>query len=98
MKVYENDFVYGRDLVKKILVVAVICCVLTIVAPAGSPLYLVSFVIAMASFAAGAWVIWKYCRCPHCGKVLFLGVLALEVCPKCRYNLITGKKAKKSKR
>lgn len=98
MKVYENNFVYGIDLLKKILIVAVICCVGTVIAKPGTGLYFGSFVLAIAAFAAGVLVICKYCRCPHCKKILFLGVLSLEVCPKCRYNLITGKKAKKSKR
>ena len=98
MKVYENNYVYGRDLLKKLLIAAVIAAVGTVVAQPGSGLYFGAFVVAMAAFVTGVVVIFKYCRCPHCGKVIFLGVLALEICPKCRYNFITGKKVKKSKR
>ena len=98
MKVYENNFVYGKSLLKKIMVGAVICCAGTIFTKAYPALYAGLFVFAIVFFAAAMWTIYKYCRCPHCGKVIFLGVLSLEICPKCRYNLITGKKAKKSKR
>ena len=98
MKVYENDFVYGRELLKKIMIAAVICCAGTIVTKAYPALYVGLFALAVIFFLIAFWIIYKHCRCPHCGKVIFLGVLALEICPKCKYNLITGKKAKKSKR
>ena len=98
MKVYENDFVYGRELMKKVLIAAVIFCVATIITKANPTLNIACFVLAILSFVAVIYIDVKYCRCPHCGRVIFLGVLAVESCRKCRYNLITGKKVKKSKR
>ena len=37
------------------------------------------------------------CRCPNCGKVIFLGVLAVNTCPRCKRSLVTGNKVKKSR-
>ena len=39
----------------------------------------------------------KYCRCPNCGKVILLGVLAINTCPRCKHSLTTGKKVKKGR-
>ena len=36
-------------------------------------------------------------RCPNCGKVIFLGVMAVKACPRCHRNLVTGKKMKSGK-
>ena len=32
-----------------------------------------------------------------CGKIIFMGVLAITDCPNCKRNLTTGKKSKKNK-
>ena len=48
-------------------------------------------------FIATVVIIVRECRCPHCGKVIFLGVLAVTSCPKCKRSLTTGKKVKKSR-
>lgn len=98
MRIYENNFVYGRELVKKLLLLAAISAVATFFMRANPAaqfgLTLISIVLVVAVFVT----IYKNCRCPHCGKAILLGVLAVTTCPKCRRNLITGKKVKKSKR
>ena len=47
MKVYENNYVYGRDLLKKLLIAAVIAAVGTVVAQPGSGLFRCSRQIGM---------------------------------------------------
>ena len=98
MKVYENDFVYGRDLVRKLLYASVAFCVITLLMRANPSMQLAFFVLTFAMFAAIFVVLFKYCRCPHCGKVIIFGVMAVTTCSRCKRNLITGKKVKKSKR
>ena len=98
MNVYENNFIYGRELIKKLLVVAVISSIGTFLMRSDPSLQMGLTVVTIGLFVAVFVVLFKYCRCPHCGKVIFLGVLAVTSCPKCRRNLITGKKVKRSKR
>ena len=98
MKVYENNFVYGRELVRKILYASVASCVITLLLRSNPPMQLAFFVITFALFAAIFVVLYKYCRCTHCGKMIVFGVMAVTSCPRCRRNLVTGKKVKKSKR
>ena len=96
--VYENDFVYGKRTVKKAVAAAVVCCVATLVTQNNSSLYMLFFALTVAAFIAAILIVFKYCRCPHCGKVIFLGVLSVTTCSRCKRNLVTGKKVKKSKR
>jgi len=98
MKIYENDFVYGKGLLKKILIVSVIACVITLMLQAYPAIQLAFFILTVASFVAIFVVVYKYCRCMHCGKVIIFGVMAVTTCPRCKRNLVTGKKVKKSKR
>lgn len=98
MNFYENDFVYGKKMLKIAMAVALICCVGTLFTKSDPTMYVVCFVLTLVAFAAAIYIICRYCRCPHCHKVIFLGVLNITTCPKCKYNLITGKKVKKSKR
>ena len=98
MNFYENEFVYGRRMLKYTMSVSIVCCVATLIAQAGTSMHNICFVLAIASFAFAVYIIYRYCRCPHCKKVIFLGVLSINTCPKCKHNLITGKKVKKSKR
>ena len=95
-KTYENTFVQGRELTKKLIIATVISCVMSIVCEQiGSPVQPLFFWLTVLIFAAVIYVMVKYCRCPHCGKRIMFGVLKITVCPSCRRSLITGKKAKK---
>ena len=49
-------------------------------------------------FAAMVFIIVRDCRCPYCGKIIFLGALSATHCPRCRRSLTTGKKYRKSKK
>ena len=92
-----NDFVYGRDLIKKLLIGAVASCVLSLIVPQQSYYQIAFIALTVIIFITTIACLIKYCRCPHCGKVIFFGVLAVKQCPRCKYSLITGKKIKKSK-
>ena len=97
MNRYDNDFVYGRDLVKKLMIGALVSCVVSLVLQQQSALQMAFVLLTVIIFITTIVCMAKYCRCPHCGKVIFFGVLAVTQCPRCKHSLITGKKMKKSK-
>ena len=97
MKSYINGFIYGRDLLKKVIMATVVCCVLSVVFRENVTLQGIFAAATLILFFAGVYIDYKHCRCPHCGKVIFLGVLAVKACPKCKRNLVTGKKVKNTK-
>ena len=97
MKKYENDFVDGRDRLKILLVATVIGCTLSLLTPKYSYFQVACMCMTVILFVTSLVLIFKYCRCPNCGKVIFLGVMAVKSCPRCHRNLVTGKKMKNSK-
>lgn len=97
MKNYTNDFTYGRDLLKKILFAAVGTSVVTLIVRDNPTMQTVFAALTVLLFLTAIAVVAKYCRCPHCGRVIFLGVLAISTCPGCKRSLVTGKKVKKSR-
>ncbi len=98
MKTYVNSFIHGRDLCKKSMLSAAACCVLSVLGQWISPAVQVLFGGAtIILFITTIVIIVRQCRCPHCGKIIFLGVLAVTACPNCKRSLTTGKKVKKSK-
>ena len=97
MKIYTNDFVYGRDRVKLMVIAAAVCCIMSLLASTYPMAQMVLTILTILFFVATIYTMIKYCRCPHCGKVIFFGVLTIKACPNCKRSLITGKKVKKSK-
>ena len=98
MKPYVNGFFEGRELLKKILVAALLTSVLSIVGRAFNPTMQLLFSgVTVILFVWAVFVVVRQCRCPYCGKIIFLGVLAVKTCPKCRRDLTSGKKVKKSR-
>ena len=96
MKEYESKFSYGQRIVKYLLFVSIaLSLAAVLLTQKGSVEQSILLLSALAVIAALLAVICKYCRCPHCGRRIFLGVLAVKSCPRCRRNLITGKKVKK---
>ena len=94
-----NDFQFGQDRVKKLLWAAVIVCVLALIA--GNFNVMLQSILLIATLLIIGWTfvtIFRYCKCPHCGKVILFGILQASTCPKCRRSLVSGKKTKKSKR
>lgn len=98
--VYENTFVQGRELTKKLVIGTCVSCVLSLIFMGMSnvTLQFVSIALTTVGFIFTIYVMAKYCVCPHCGKHITMGLLAIENCPRCHRNLVTGKKGKKSRR
>ena len=96
-KVYENSFVQGRELTKNIVIATVVGCALSLVTMflGYQGLQFVLMAFTTVGLGASIYVMVRYCVCPHCGKHITMGLLAIEHCPRCRRNLITGKKGKK---
>ena len=97
MKKYENDFVYGRERLRILLVATAVCCAASLLTPQYSLVQVALMCLTVVLFVTCLALIFKYCRCPNCGKVIFLGVMALKSCPRCHRNLVTGKKMKTGK-
>ena len=96
MKTYENTFIQGRELAKKLAIGTAISCVAGILlAQMHSSLELIFVTLTFVLFVATVYVIIKYCKCPYCGKHIFLGVLKINSCPSCHRSFTTGKKMKK---
>ena len=95
MNTYVNGFMHGRELLKKLLICDLITAVIAIFMRS-SPLIMGLFSGAtLLLFIAIIYIDIKFCRCPNCGKVILLGVLAIDACPRCKRNFVTGKKTKK---
>lgn len=97
MKAYTNHFVYGRELMKKLLIATVAAAVLAFFLQGNQMLATLLTAITLMLFAAVIYIMVKFCRCPNCGKVIFLGVLAINTCPRCKRSLVTGNKIKKNR-
>ena len=99
-RVHENTFVQGRELTKKFTIGTCATCVLSILfmAMGNQTMQIALMAMSFVGLICTIYVIAKYCVCPYCGKHITMGLLAIENCPRCRRNLVTGKKGKKNKR
>lgn len=87
----------ARNLVKLLLVMCVLLTLVSIFAEdstAATP----CAVLSILSFVGAIIVIALWCRCPHCGKHIYFGLFKAANCPKCKRNLISGAKTKRSSR
>ena len=93
---YTSNFEYGKRMSKICMIAAICLCLMSLLlVPAGS-MAQGALILAGMAFIIGAFVVmYKYCRCPHCGKHIMTGVLVITSCPRCHRNLNTGKKTKK---
>ena len=98
MKTYENNFIYARELVKKLLYACAASGIVTLFMRSNPTIQLAFYVLTFILFVVIFVTIYKQCRCPHCGKVIVFGVLSISSCPRCKRNFVTGKTVKKSKR
>ncbi len=89
----------ARNLVMFMLVMCIAACVGSVIAN--------DFDVALANmfglmsglfFILAAAVIVVFCKCPHCGKRVFFGMLKYKTCPNCKHDLVTGEKTKGKKR
>ena len=96
---YDSDFDYGTKISKYLLVAAIIGALASVLlTPGGSVAQLVLVGITTVIIISNFYIIYKYCRCPFCGKHIMMGALRVKVCPACKRNLQTGKKTKKYER
>lgn len=91
---FDRTFEYGRKMAKSCVLFAVVLCVLGLFMPQGTYLQVILIAATLAMLAATVVVMYKFCRCPYCGKRIMLGVLRVKFCPRCRRSLTTGKKMK----
>ena len=88
----------GRTNLKSVLTAAAIFCAMSALIPASLAIFkLVCMLITVILFCITIYVICSECKCPHCGKIIFFGALRATSCPRCKRNLTTGKKQKKSR-
>ena len=83
----------GRNLAKLLIILCAIMCVLSVITN-GESISGYFMLISLVSFAVSFVVIRLYCRCPYCGKTIFIGLFNATDCPHCRRNLVTGKRKK----
>ena len=94
-----KNFEDTKSLIKGLVICAVICCAACLFfTRENSMLQIVLMVLSLAFMAATALVVFLYSRCPSCGKVIAFGVLKATCCPRCKRNLVTGKKMKSKSR
>ena len=92
------NFDRARNLVKFLLVFCLALGLAGIITADTGMAYSVYFALAsMLCFVLAFVVIVLFCKCPYCGKVVYLGLFKATHCPKCRRSFETGVK-KKGKR
>ncbi len=92
---YNNTFEYGRKIAKYLAFFALGVCAASLLAPEGSAVKAVLLAAGFVLLAATLVVMYKFCRCPYCGKRILTGILTLSNCPRCRRSLVSGKKVKR---
>lgn len=96
MKPHVSDFERGRNIVRILVVLAIIFGICALMFTAENSKEQMFLVLASAACIVAVFVVARFlCICPHCGKRIVSGVLVLKVCPKCKHSLITGQKIKK---
>ena len=85
----------ARNLVKLLLGMCIVACLASIIANDSSAQMASVFGMLSAVFFILAFiVIGLFCKCPNCGKRIYLGLFKAVNCPNCKRNLITGEKTK----
>lgn len=93
---YDRTFEYGKKIAKYLVIFAIILCLASLfLAPEGSYLQVTLVVVSFVLMVSTLFVMYKYCRCPYCGKRIMTGVLTITACPRCHRSLTSGKKIKK---
>ncbi len=84
---------------RTLLLIALVLCVLGLTM-GGADLATIRAVttgLAMLLVIVALYYIFRYCRCPYCGKQIFFGVSKATSCPHCRRSFATGKKVKRNR-
>ena len=96
---FEHSMERGRSLARFFLLLTFVLGLAAVLLAAGNvTLQLILILASFASLIVLFYVIWRYCRCPYCGKRIIAGALAAKSCPSCNRSLETGKKLKKKYR
>lgn len=96
MKPPISAFEHGKRIVAVLLGLAVVFCLYALMfTEEYSKENLIAVMAGFVCFVAMIIAAAQLCRCPHCGKRIIFGVLAVKVCPKCRRSLATGNKVRK---
>ena len=91
----RKDFEYGRQLVKRLLFMAIVFVVASWLMPRGSYAQFGLMLLATLCVVGEIAMLSIFCRCPHCGKRIMLGTLTATICPRCHRSLSSGRKMKK---
>ena len=98
-KLGGSDYETARDRLRTVMIAAAIACVGSLLTPQSFiSLKLFLTIATILLFVTMLFIIVRGCRCPHCGKIIFMGALSATHCHRCKRSLTTGKKQKKSKR
>ena len=96
---FDRSMEYGKQLVRFFLLLTfVLGLAALLLANGNQTLQLILLIASFVSLGMMAASIWRYCRCPYCGKRIIAGALAAKSCPACHRSLETGKKLKKKYR
>ena len=94
-----SNYDAARSRLRSVMIASAVACAASLLTPQTYISLKLFFTIAtILLFATDVFIIVRGCRCPHCGKVIFMGALSATHCPRCKRSLTTGKKQKKSKR
>ena len=94
---FPNTFARGQKLVRWLLAFSIAAALAGLLLfTEGTQQQVVCILLSLAFMVGVIVVIARDCRCPACGKRIVGGVLVLSTCPRCKRNLYTGDKMKKS--
>ena len=89
MKKYENDFVYGRERLRILLIATAIGCALSFLTPQYTYVQVACMCMTVVLFVTSIALIFKYCRCPNCHRKMELYLKGKEdtfICSTCGYK------------
>ncbi len=93
-----SNYESARARLRTVLIASALACAGSLLTPQDYLMLKLFFTTAtVLLFFTVVFIIVRECRCPHCGKIIFLGALSATHCPRCRRSLTTGKKMKKSR-
>ena len=96
---YSSGFARGQKLVRYLIVGALIMGLVGFLVYGSSPAQqTLCLLFSLVMMVSAVVCVFRFCRCPRCGKVIIGGVLVLETCPRCKCNLYSGEKSKKAKK
>jgi len=93
---FTNDFEFGRNMAKILLCATLTTAIVSLFLfqnNVQAQNIMVGFTVVL--FAALVYTMWRYCKCPRCGRHIVGGVLVVKVCPHCKRHLSSGQKMKK---